>query len=169
MTRIHISAGGAVDCRSMLDVPLSAVSVWGQIRDFRRFARLDFFHARIEIDGDVPRAGAFLRMTHQFVFFKVQRIGRIAWWREGLGFSFSDLSLRGVRHGFPHVFGYRIRETGPARCQVEVRVRGLWTARRVPRWLARLWLRWVFSHAVSNVNRQLLAYKLWRDRRPAIS
>ena len=45
---------------------------------------------------------------------------------------------------------------------LDITVRGRWTARRVPRWAARLWLAWVFFHVVRRVENGLLVYRVWR-------
>jgi hypothetical protein len=100
----------------------------------------------------------------------VERVGRILRWREldrstappgrppdrPAGYSFSDLSRRGPRHGFPHTFSYYLRPAGAESCKLEVVVRGRWTAWFVPRWIARLWLGWVFAHVVLSVRNSLL-------------
>ena len=119
---VRVTALGVVDCRATLEIPLSAISVWGQIRDFHRYARHDFFHAEIAIDGGVPRPGAKLTLYHRYLGFRIWRTGRILIWREGTGYSFSDLSTRGPRAGFPHVFGYRFEATGPMCCRLHIRV-----------------------------------------------
>jgi hypothetical protein len=164
--RIRIGPRGAVDCCALLHLPLSATSVWGQIRDFPRYAQQDFFHADIKIAGDLPRAGAAIELTHRYCGLRFARVGRILVWKEGVGYSFSDLSPRGPKAGFPHIFSYRLEAMTPSQCRLEIRVRGLWTARSFPRALARLWLWWVFSHVVRSVRNELLQYGIWRKRRP---
>lgn len=162
--RVRITRLGRVDCRATLEVPLSGSKTWGQLRDFRRFARQDFFHGEIEIDGHpdgVPRAGSTLRLTHRFFLFRVRRVGRICRWAEGSGFAFSDLSPRGPRHGFPHTLSYRVEPLTAASCRLHVRVSGRWTARWIPRPFARLWLRWVMQFIVQRVEAELLTYHLW--------
>ena len=115
--------------------------------------------------GRRPRAGAALAIRHRFLGFGVDRVGRILRWHEfdpadarPAGYSFSDLSARGPRHGFPHVFGYSLRPAGRNndRCRLQVAVRGRWTA-PVPRWAAKLWLWWVFAHVVLSVRNAFLA------------
>ena len=66
--------------------------------DPHRMARADRHLARYVDDGRL--AGYQLLVT---------RRGRVCWWREGVGFAVSDLSMRGGRVGFPHVCGYRVR------------------------------------------------------------
>lgn len=165
MTRIRVSGNGAVDCRARLELPLPAISAWGQLRDFPRYARQDAFHADIQIEGGLPRAGARIELCHRYAGIRVRRTGRILVWREGVGYSFSDLSLRGARAGFPHVFSYRLESLGEARCALHIIVRGRWTAHRIGRPLARLWLWWVFGQVVRSVRNELLLYQIWRKRR----
>jgi hypothetical protein len=166
VTRIHVCPRGRVECRAAIELPLPPLRAWGQLRDFTRFASHDYFHAEIHVDGNVPRAGAKLRLTHRYLLPRVHRVGRLLRWREWdqadplacCGYSFSDLSRRGPRRGFPHVFSYYLRAAGPGACQLEVVVRGLWTARAVPPWAARLWLWWVFGHVVNSVRNDLLTH-----------
>ncbi|HZL36018.1 MAG TPA: hypothetical protein VFC78_11950 [Tepidisphaeraceae bacterium] len=162
---VRVNRRGVVDCRATLDIPLSATSIWGQLRDFRRYARHDFFHAEMTLDGGIPRAGAALTLCHRYAGFRVDRVGRILIWREGVGYSFSDLSTRGPRAGFPHVLSYRLQPAGQSSCRLHIRVRGLWTARHVPRWAAWLWLTWVFGHIVRNVRNELMIFQIWRRQR----
>jgi hypothetical protein len=164
--RIRIFRSHRVDCRATVHVPLSASIVWGQIRDFPRFACQEMFHAEMHIAGDIPRQGAPLQMIHRFLVFHVRRRGRICRWREGHGFAFSDLSLspRTPRRGFPHIFSYLLKEISPAHCDVQIRVAGLWTARWIPRPLAWLWLRWVMQFAAQNVENELMLYRLWLQK-----
>ena len=167
--RVSVSRWGRVACATRLELPMSAGSAWGQLRDFRTYACHDYFHADVRIAGGVPRRGAKLRILHRYGPFEVERCGRIVWWEEGRGYSFSDLSLRGPRRGFPHVLGYRLIPDGELhdRGLEHITVRGRWTARGVPRWAARLWLAWVFFHVVRRVENSLLVYRLWRQTRSA--
>jgi len=165
---VSISRRGVVCCRAFLDVPLSAGIVWGQLRDFQRFARQDPFHATINVEGDLPRAGAHLSLAHRYAGLSIPRTGRILVWREEVGYSFSDLSMRGPRHGFPHTFSYRLEPRENA-CRLKIEVRGLWTSRWIPHWLARLWLWWVFGQVVRHVEQELNLYQLWRKRRALVA
>lgn len=165
--RIQLARSGVVDCQGSLKVPLPAISVWGQIRDFARYARQDIFHADPSIEGGIPTQGARIRLSHRYMGLRFERVGRILVWREGIGYAFSDLSRRGPRAGFPHVFSFRIEPLDAGCCWLHVRVRGLWTARAVPRIAARIWLRWVFAHVMRSVETELLMYRLWRQRHRA--
>lgn len=164
MKEITISSSGAIRCRAALDLPLCLTSVWGQIRDFDTFAQLDLFHSAIRIEGGVARQGAALEMQHRYGPFAVRRIGRILVWKENFGYSFSDLSRRGPRKGFPHVFSYRLESTSEQTCRLQISVTGRWTARFIPRPVAKLWLWWVFSQVMRGVEQRLLIYQIWRKR-----
>ena len=156
MMRVTVSRSWRVVCQSALEVPVSAPVAWGQLRDFRRFAAQDFFHAAVRVAPPGVRRGAALEIDHRFGPFHVMRTGRILQWRENEGYSFSDLSRDGPRRGFPHVYRYRLRPRGPSRCAVEITVAGLWTATFLPRPLVRLWLGWVFAHIAASAHNSLL-------------
>jgi hypothetical protein len=158
MTSVAVTPTRRVLCRAVVGIPLSASVAWGQLRDFRRFAAQDFFHAAVRVARGGVRQGARLEIDHRFGPFAVTRVGRILQWAEGTGYSFSDLSRRGPRAGFPHVYRYKVTPAGPSRCVIEITIAGLWTARLFPRLLAQLWLRWVFSHIVASVRDELLRY-----------
>jgi hypothetical protein len=165
VTTVRIRASRSVICRATLRLAVPAHSVWGQLRDFHRYAQQDIFHTDIAIAGGVARAGAELTMSHRLAGFGVERVGRILYWREGVGYSFSDLSPRGPHHGFPHIFSYRIKPA-KERCTLIILVRGKWTSRFIPRVLAWFWLKWVFSRVVHNIENDLMIYQLWRKTRP---
>jgi hypothetical protein len=170
MTRVRIGRSRNVCCRAVLRLPMSAGVAWGELRDFTRYASLDTFHAEFQIEGGVPGRGARFTVAHRFLLFSVERVGRILRWQElnwphpaadgqrdrPAGYSFSDLSRRGPRHGFPHTFSYYLRPAGPTSCTLDIVVRGRWTARHVPAWVGRLWLRWVFAQVVVSVRNSLL-------------
>jgi hypothetical protein len=160
MIDVTVTPAGRVLCRAVLEIPLSVSVAWGQLRDFRRFAAQDFFHAAVRVDRGGVRRGARLEIDHRFGPFAVTRVGRILQWTEGRGYSFSDLSRRGARAAFPHVYRYQLRPAGPSRCVIEITIAGLWTTRFLPRWMTRLWLRWVFSHIVHSVHNTLLRLSL---------
>jgi len=165
MIHVSVNERRVVRCSAALDLKLPPLSVWGQLRDFRRYARQDLFHAAVNVEGGLPKTGAALRLSHHYCGLRVRRYGRILLWREGVGFSFSDLSFRGPRHGFPHVLTFRI-EPMPNGARLQICVTGLWTAGLCPRRLAQLWLRWVFGQVVRCVRNELLIYQLWREQRP---
>jgi len=163
--KIRIAREGRVDCRAILRTKLSSAQVWGQLRDFHTFARQEFFHAKVEIEGGTPRPGAKLDLSHRFFLFRVHRVGRICRWEEGEGFAFSDLSKKSLFAGFPHIFSYRLTPVLPSGCDIEIRVAGRWTTRFLPRWIVWLWLRWIMQFAVQQVRNNLLLYQVWLARR----
>ena len=144
---------------------MSAARTWGQLRDFRKYACKDPFHADLRIDRGVPRAGAAITLYHRYIGIRIRRVGRILIWREGSQFAFSDLSLRGPRCGFPHVMSCRIDPVDEQRCTITIRVRGLWTSRRLPRFIVRVWLWWVFNHFQHGIENEMLRYHLWQRSR----
>ncbi len=167
MIRAH--RDGRVDCRAAVPLSVPARGAWGQLRDFRRYASHDYFHADVRVAGGVPRAGAALGLSHRFGFVRVERTGRILRWREGCGWAFSDLSRRGPRVGFPHVFTAHVESAGPARSVLHLTVRGRWTAAWVPLWARRLWLAWVFAYAVSRARNEMGGYEAARVRGLAVT
>jgi hypothetical protein len=146
-----------VVCAATVRLPLSARVVWGQLRDFQTSARHDPFHAVIHVEGNVPRAGAGLEIVHRHLLWRSVRIGRILRWKEGCGFAFSDLCKSDVQRAFPHVLSYRLEAESEKSCELQIMVRGQWTAGG-PRWIGRLWLWWVFSQVVRSVENQLLRF-----------
>lgn len=160
---VNLSPTGRVDCRAVIALPMSAVTAWGQLRDFAKYASHDHFHAGFEVEGGRPLAGARLRILHRYGPFRVHRVGRIVRWTEGEGYAFSDLSTAGPRRGFPHVLSYRLEAVDERRCRLHLRVGGRWTA-PVPRWAARAWLWWVFASVATRVENELVAFKVARAR-----
>lgn len=161
---IHAESNGRVHCQATIPLALSIGSAWGQLRDFRRYASHDYFHAAIHVSG-IPRQGAHLRLLHRYGCFHVERIGRILRWREGEGFAFSDLSHRGPRSGFPHMLSLRLEPMGDNRSLLHIAVRGQWTTRWIPIVVRRLWLGWVFAYIVSRTRNELMAYQIAREIR----
>ena len=145
-------------------IPLPASAVWGQMRCFTHFVGLDPFHAQIRsADGlSTSRAGVPIILGHKFGPLRLDRIGRILRWREGRGYSFSDLSRAGNHSGFPHIFTYDLSPRGQDCSRLIVTVRGHWTAMRLPPWIIRLWLRWVLGHTLHTIRNRLLMIALHR-------
>lgn len=149
-------AGGqrrSVDVAIELIVKRSGESLWQQIRDLPRFLTIDPFHDEVILMRDSPATGVDLTLSHNAFGWRFLRFGRILAWRENCGYTFSDLSARGTRAGFPHVFKVQIEplpgpQDSPSMSRLTIRVRGLWTSRLVPVWLGRLWIRLVcLEHA----------------------
>lgn len=141
-----------------IDVPLSASIVWGQMRDFAWFTTLDPFHAGVHVIEHSYHTGADIVIDHQFLGIRLQRVGRILKWTEGSGYCFSDLSKRGVRAGFPHVYRYEVQSVGDQASRINVSVRGRWTATISPRWLVNLWLRFVMSQVRARIRLAMLVF-----------
>ncbi|MCZ6786723.1 MAG: hypothetical protein O7E54_06110 [Planctomycetota bacterium] len=131
--------GARVDCRCRIDLPYDPAPVWAVVSNLPRFLTVDPFHERVE------RRGRRLRLWHNAFGFRCLRVGRILHWHEGRGYAFSDLSLRGPRRGFPHVFFVTVEPRGCGGSCLVIRVRGKWTARWMPRFCVRAWLRFVVS------------------------
>jgi hypothetical protein len=162
---IRLGTRDRVDCSATIRLNLPAASVWGQLRDFRRYASQEYFHRDIRVAGGVVRQGARLRMLHAFAGISAERTGRILRWREGEGFTFSDLSLKGPHSGFPHVLSLRIESVDADVSVVHVCVRGRWTARWIPAFARRIWLFWVFAYVVARTRNELLGYQAAKARR----
>jgi len=158
LIELTLDPRGTVRLKTVLDLPLSPSAVWGQMHHFAHFISLDPFHAVIELPDGPPRQGSSIRILHRFTIFRVRRTGRILRWRPGVGYSFSDLSRRGRCRGFPHIFIYRVQPLeAPGRSRLTITVRGLWTARWLPRAAVRFWLHWVLGRTCDTVERQLLS------------
>ena len=95
-------------------------------------------------------------LDHRFGFFRVSRVGRVLHWTEGRSYSFSDLSRRGPRAGFPHIYVYEIVPVSSDRCRFRLAVRGLWTACFIPPPLARLWLGGIMLKTRTSIRNALL-------------
>ena len=129
-----------------VEVPtaLSSMVLWQRISDLPHFLTIDPFHERVVLMRRTPAAGVDLVLDHNAFGFRLRRVGRILWWREGEGYAISDLSRREKQCGFPHVFTFRIRPAADAAhgggAVLCVEIRGKWTSRVIPAWLARWWL-----------------------------
>lgn len=137
---VQLSPEGRVRLAFQAELPVSVASAWDRLRDFERCACLDFFHRDVRLPGP-PAPGMRFALPHQVLAVRLERLGEILRWREGRGWAFSDLSKRGPRHGFPHVFSVDLQPLGSGRCALSLRITGLWTARWWPRFVVRPWLR----------------------------
>lgn len=168
--QIEIDDRWRVRARCDADMPVSASEMWGQMRDWMRFIRIDPLHASVRLvsrptSGDPwsPKGSRFV-IGHRLLGIGPDRIGRILRWREGRGFAFSDLSQRGVRVGFPHVCGYELKPMSESRCCLTISARGRWTARWLPRWIVRLWMRWVLVETRECLRREMNQFSAWLAR-----
>lgn len=162
--RVAIDTARRVTIESAFDVPLPARWVWNEMKDLRHFATADPFHQKLEIEGETPRMGAPILIHHRYAGFRVLRTGRILRWRPGREFAFSDLSRRGARRGFPHIFRFRVEPIDDANSRVTITIRGRWTLKRLPRPAAWLWLWWVSRMTVDAASNHLLRVAVYRDR-----
>jgi hypothetical protein len=160
---VRVFPSRRVVCEATVHLPMSATTAWGQLRDFQSSAAHDPFHSGFSIEGGVARRGAKLRIEHRYLFARTERQGKIIFWREGVGFSFSDLSMRSVRGGFPHMFSLRLFPIDGQQCRLIVKVTGHWTFIG-PRIIAWLWLTWVFDHTVRRTRNLLLQFAVARRR-----
>lgn len=156
MIRVRIDRAGRVRTEAEAWTPLLPASVWGEMRAFTVFAAADPFHRKIVIDGGVPRPGAGIEIVHSYLGITVRRSGRILRWREGKGFVFSDISRRGRRHGFPHIFSFDLRPDPRGGSTIHLDVRGRWTAMWIPRPFIFLWQWWVMLQIRDAIQTHLL-------------
>jgi len=139
------SSGRKVDIELSLDVARPTAEVWSLISDLPHFLTIDPFHDHITLMRDQPAIGVDLILSHNAFGRRFLRFGKIIAWREGSGYTFRDLSPRGPKHGFPHVFMIHLQplatqdENRPL-TRLTIHVRGRWTSRLVPVWLGRLWV-----------------------------
>jgi hypothetical protein len=155
--KVRVLKSRRVVCEATLPLPMSSGVVWGQLRDFHSSAAHDPFHSSIHIQDGMPRQGASLLIEHRYAFFRTVRQGRIVWWKEGVGYSFSDLSRDNPTRGFPHVFSYRLMPIDAVRSKLLIRVTGRWTMPG-PRWVGWMWLSLVFMLVATTVENRLLQF-----------
>jgi hypothetical protein len=98
------SRGRMLDIEFSLDVARSAADLWQFISNLPQFLTIDPFHDAVTLMRDRPARGVDLVLSHNAFGRRFLRFGRIVAWREGSGYTFSDLSGRDRRRGFPHVF-----------------------------------------------------------------
>ena len=147
------SSGRKLEIAMSLDVAISPTEAWALISDLPRFLTIDPFHDRITLMRDKPATGVDLVLSHNAFGRRFLRFGKIIAWREGNGYTFSDLSPRGPKVGFPHVFMINLQSLASSNEQkpltrLSVIVRGRWTSRLVPVTVGRWWVWLVFrEHA----------------------
>ena len=166
----RIDRNWRVRAQSVVEVPLPASAVWGQMRDVQRFLTLDPLHVRVTPVGERSGgwAGQEIVISHRLLGIGPDRRGRVLRWREGRGYAISDLSRRGDVRGVPHVCTSQVEASGPERGQMTIGARGVWTARWLPRWAGRMWIWWVLRATDVRVQREMRAFARWRRRAAGI-
>jgi hypothetical protein len=146
--------GRGISLRLEVELTLTAAQLWHRVSDLPDFLTIDPFHEKVALMRREPRPGVDLALHHNVFGWRFVRIGRILSWHEGTSYAFSDLSRHdrprqsSQRRGFPHVFFIDVVPQRDNRSRLVIRVRGKWTSRLIPPWIAKLWLRWVFlEHA----------------------
>jgi len=139
--------GRRVSFRIELEVNRSIAEVWDLVADFAEFVTIDPFHSRVILLGPELRPGVEMAMEHRAFGLRFLRFGRLLTWREGRGYSFSDLSGKIEGPGFfPHIFDFSIEPASNGRqgsSRLIVSIRGKWTTRGLPRWVGLCWFRLV--------------------------
>jgi len=133
-----------------VEIPLPAAEVWSWVSDLPRFLVIDPFHCHVWHDDTSPNLGTVLHLEHCAFGIRFLRRGRLLKWSPPTAYTFSDLSQRGPRAGFPHVFALHLlpgmHESDATRLTFQVT--GLWTSRLILRGLGLWWLRYVmYDHA----------------------
>lgn len=157
MIRLTITRDWRVDAAGSVDLPTPAAAVWSVMRDLERFLTADPLHARV-LFRFLPHPsrtflGARMVIQHRFLGLGPDRLSTVLTWREGHGFSVSDLSSHGVRAGFPHICTFEVQPLSETASRLTIGARGRWTATWVPRPLIRLWLWWVIRATEHSVRR----------------
>lgn len=168
--KISIDRQWRISAESYLELPLAAISVWGQMRDVARFLSMDPLHTNVQLvkpGGNHPARTGSLKgceivLPHRLLGIGPTRRGRILTWREGRGFAISDLSRRSPHVSFPHICTYEVVSTGPERCRLTIGARGKWTATWMPRWLVWAWLWWVLRATEGRVAMEMAKFAIWR-------
>jgi hypothetical protein len=142
-------AGSGLDLRSELDVARPVEEVWARMVDLPGFVTIDPMHDRVIVQGPGGELKPGVELTIEHVAFGITflRFGKLLTWRDGCGYSFSDLSPRGALGVFPHVFDFSLEpgegESGTGSSRLTISIRGKWTSRLWPRWLGLPWVRYV--------------------------
>ena len=139
-TTVHLTNAGRVRLQYEATLPAPISAAWQRLRNFERCSCLDFFHRDVQLPGP-PAPGLRFALPHRVFGLTIERHGEILRWREGRGWAFSDLSKKGPRRGFPHVFTAELEPLDEDRCRLDLTITGLWTARWLPRSWVRPWLR----------------------------
>ena len=122
--------GSGIDLLIEVDVERPAVEVWASMSDLPRFVTFDPLHSRVIVNGPGLQPGVDLTIEHRVFGLTFFRFGKLLTWRDGCGYSFSDLSPKGAEGFFPHVFDFAVAPDGHGGARLTVTVRGKWTSRR---------------------------------------
>lgn len=129
----------------VLDLRLPVDALWKRVSDLTSFLTIDPFHQQITLLGDRPARGADLVLHHNIFGIRLKRFGRLLRWQAGQGYTFSDLSGRDPRRGFPHVFMIDVTALDSSldsldeQSRLTITVCGKWTA-WLPLCVGRWWL-----------------------------
>ena len=140
------TSGRSIDARIAIQISRPSEELWPAIADLPNFLVIDPFHDRVTLQRLPAAKGVDLVLSHNAFGRRFLRFGRIIAWKEGSGYTFSDLSGRNPRTGFPHVFRVAVRGEvidGKPASILTIRVRGRWTLKLVPASVGRLWVMWV--------------------------
>ena len=141
-----------------LDVPVSKKRLWEFVSDLRTFLVTDPYHRRMISMRKPLSPGDHLAIEHGLLGVSFFRFGRLLGWSEGSGYSFSDLSARGPRCGFPHIFEVAVEASrgAPRECsRLRIEVKGRWTAMLVPIVLREWWLNFTCRRHLRLLHRKL--------------
>ena len=141
-----------------LDVPVSKKRLWEFVSDLRTFLVTDPSHRRMISMRKPLRPGDHLAIEHGLLGVSFFRFGRLLGWSEGNGYSFSDLSARGPRCGFPHIFEVAVEtdRESPRECsKLRIEVKGRWTAWPIPAVLRSWWLKFTCGLHLRMLRRKL--------------
>ena len=141
-----------------LEVPVSKERLWEFVSDLGTFLVTDPYHRRMISMRKPLKPGDHLAIEHGLLGVSFFRFGRLLGWSEGNGYSFSDLSARGPRCGFPHIFEVAVEtdRESPRECsKLRIEVKGRWTARLVPIALRDWWLNFTCRRHLRLLHRKL--------------
>jgi len=125
-----------VDISLSIHVPLNRKRLWNIISNLEQFLIVDPLHKCVRIENEQK-----IILEHEVLGYRFLRFGKILYWDEGYGYAFSDISSRGSNKGFPHVFYINITSENEETSKLNIRVRGKWTDKWIPKFLRNLWLR----------------------------
>ena len=135
--------GSGIDLVVEIDTARPSEEVWAMLADLPRFVTIDPMHDRVIVQGTELKPGVELTIEHMVFGLTFLRFGKLLTWRDGRGYSFSDLSPKGALGIFPHVFDFAVEPVEAGGSRLTVSIRGKWTSRWLPRRLALFWIGYV--------------------------